>query len=83
MRNCSYSPSHEEVKNKLKVEIECPLQQCGKRLKITAKKNGKVSEKDYKARLEQHIKSIRHRDIWLPPNGSPEKLKQVLKNLDR
>jgi len=72
--------SHDEV-NKLKVEIECPL--CGKRLKISMKRNGKLSEKDKKARLKQHVILSRiHENLRLPPNGSSEKLKQVLKNLD-
>jgi len=67
--------------NKLKAEIECPL--CGKRLKISLKKDGKISEKDKKARLRQHIKLSRvHQDLMLPPSGSSEKLKQVLKDLD-
>jgi hypothetical protein len=34
--------------NRLKVEIECPLQ-CGKRLKVSLKKSEKISEKDKKA----------------------------------
>jgi len=74
--------SKEEV-NRLKVEIECPLQQCRKRLKVSLKKNGKISEKDKKARLRQHIKFSKvHKNLWLPPDGSPEKLKQVLKKLE-
>jgi len=65
----------------LKVEIECP--KCGKRLKVSLKKNGKISEKDKKARLRQHIKFFKvHKNLWLPPDGSPEKLKQVLKKLE-
>ena len=65
---------------RLKVEIYCP--KCGKRLKVSLKKNGKISEKDKKARLRQHIKLSKvHNNLWLPPDGSPEKLKQVLKNL--
>jgi len=67
--------------NRLKVEIECPLQ-CGKRLKVSLKKNMKISEKDKNARLRQHIKlSNIHKNLRLPPDGSPEKLNQVLKNL--
>lgn len=66
----------------MKVEIECPLQ-CGKRLKVSLKKNGVISEKDKKARLRQHIKlSNIHKNLRLPPNGSVEKLKQVLKKLE-
>jgi hypothetical protein len=68
--------------NRLKVEIECPLQ-CGKRLKVSLKKSGKISEKDKKARFRQHIKSSNvHKNLRLPPDGSPEKLKQVLKSLE-
>jgi len=67
----------------LKIEIECPLLQCGKRLKISVMKNGKISEKDRRARLRQHIKlSNMHKNLRLPPNGSSEKLKQILKNLE-
>ena len=74
--------SKEEV-NRLKVEIECPLQQCRKRLKVSRKKNGQISEKDKNARLIQHISlSKEHRKLWMPPDGSPEKLKQVLKKLE-
>mgnify|MGYP000489319126 CR=1 FL=1 len=62
----------------MKVEIECPLR-CGKKLKISLTKEGKVSKKDYKARLRQHLKSKRHKDLWLPPAGSTEKLEKVLK----
>jgi len=65
-----------------KVKIECPLQ-CGKRVKVSVKKNGKISEKDKKARLRQHIQlSNVHKNLRLPPDGSPEKLKQVLKKLE-
>jgi len=64
----------------LKVENACP--KCGKMLKVSLKKNMKISEKDKKARLRQHIElSNIHKNLRLPPDGSPEKLKQVLKNL--
>jgi len=64
----------------LKTEIECPL--CGQRLKISLKENGKISEKDRKAKLKQHIiQSKTHSNLWLPPSGSPKKLKQVLRDL--
>lgn len=63
----------------MKVEYPCPL--CGKILKI-AFVDGKISEKDRKARLKQHIElSNLHRDSRIPPRGSSEKLKRVLKDL--
>jgi hypothetical protein len=65
----------------LKAEIECPL--CKKRLKISLKRNGKVSKKDYKARMKQHITLSKiHENLRLPPGGSSEKVKRVLRNLD-
>ena len=65
---------------KLKAEIQCPL--CGKPLKVSLKKNGRISEKDRKVRLKQHIElSRRHQDLRIPPSGSSEKLRQVLENL--
>lgn len=64
----------------MKAEIECPL--CRKRLKISLKKDGKISEKDRKAKLKQHIiQSKMHNDLIIPPNGSAEKLKRVLRDL--
>lgn len=66
----------------MKREIECPLQ-CGKRIKISVRKDGKISENDKKARIKQHIRlSMIHIDLRMPPSGSSEKLKQVLKKLD-
>lgn len=62
-------------------EIQCPL--CGKPLKVSLKKDGKISEKDKRAKLKKHIKlSDIHKDLRMPPSGSTEKLKRVLKNLD-
>jgi hypothetical protein len=66
--------------NWLKTKIECP--RCGQRLKVSLKKNGKISEKDRKARLRQHITLSKiHGNLRVPPSGSPEKIKQVLREL--
>jgi len=68
--------------NRLKVKVECPLH-CGKRVKVSVNIIWQISEKDKKARLRQHIElSNVHKNLRLPPDGSPEKLKQVLKNLE-
>jgi len=40
-------------------------------------KNGKISEKDRRARLRQHLTSNKHANLRL----QPEKLKQALENL--
>jgi len=62
-------------------EIQCPL--CGTPLKVSLKKDGKISEKDKRAKLKQHIElSDIHKDLRMPSSGSTDKLKRVLKNID-